>query len=182
MFSWFLFTSALLQLISLLLWTQSLNNLPLLHLHVAIGFVCLAWFYNTLLGEFISRRIIQVTTAVFVIFTVINSLFFQDIFTFNSYALTVECVLVLILSLSTYMLLLNNIVIEKRKETIKSVSWINSGLFIYYSCTLIIFYYGDIITMYLSPEFSRYTWILHSFFSVVMYTCFIIGLWKRTAR
>jgi hypothetical protein len=77
------------------------------------------------------------------------------------------------------MLLLNDTVKERRKQDIPSLHWINSGLFIYYSSNLLIFYFGALITHALSKQLNRYTWMLHSFFSIVMYTCFFIGLWKR---
>src|SRR4051812_35471921 len=74
-FSWFLFLSGLVQLVSVILWWYNINNMPLLHLYVAAGFVCLAWFYKTVLGDFIDRRIIPGITLIFLVFTIFNSLF-----------------------------------------------------------------------------------------------------------
>jgi hypothetical protein len=177
-FFWFLFLSGVIQLISSALWFSSKNNLPLLHLYVAVGFVCLAWFYSAVLKDFINRKIIRGTTLLFIIFTLVNSIFFQNIYTYNSYALTVESILVIILSLFTYMVLLNDIVKEKRKNTIKSLNWINSGLFIYYTSSLLIFYFGEVIQTF-SRDFNIYIGVLHTFFLLVMYSCFFVGLWKR---
>jgi hypothetical protein len=178
-FSWFLFFSGFIQLISTILWFQRINNLPLLHLYVAGGFVCLAWFYSAVLRDFINHKIIWGIALLFSIFTIANSLFIQNIFTFNSNALTVESVLVITLSLFTYIVLLNDIVKEKRKELINSLNWINSGLFIYYTSSLLIFYFGDFFTKQFSVYYNQYTWMFHTFFSVVMYSCFFVGLWKR---
>jgi hypothetical protein len=178
-FVWFLFLSGFIELISRILWSQRTNNLPLLHLYTAGGFVCLAWFYSAVLKDFVSQKIIWVTTLLFLVFTLINSLFIQNIYTFNSYALTVESVLIIILSLFTYMVLLNDIVREKRKHLIKSLNWINSGLFIYYTSSLLIFYFGDLFTKQFPVYLNQYTWVLHALFSLVMYSCFFVGLWKR---
>ena len=178
-FSWFLFVSGIIQIASLVFWFLGKNNFGLLHLYVALGFICLAWFYNTVLGDFINKKIIWVGATVFLLFTCINSLFIQKTSSFNSNALTVECVLVIILSLSTYMFLLNDIVKEKRRDLIKSLNWINSGLFIYYLSSLLIFYFGDAVTRFFPAHINRYIWVLHSFFSIVMYCCFFVGLWKR---
>lgn len=153
--------------------------MPLLHVYVAGGFFCLALFYKTVLHDFISEKIIWGMIISFFLFTFSNSLFVQNIFTYNSNALTVESVLVIILSLFTFILLLNDIVRETRPRLIKSLNWINSGLFIYYSSSLLIFYFGDIITVFSSSDLVKYIWVLHSFFSMVMYTCFFVGLWKR---
>lgn len=156
------------------------NNMPLLHVYVAAGFTCLAWFYKTILNRFINAKIIWSVAILFLLFTVINSLFFEDILTFNSNALTVESILIIILALFTFTFFLNDIVKETGGHDIKSLSWINSGLFIYHSSSLLIFYFGAVITHTFSKNLNLYTWIFHSFFSMVMYTCFFIGLWKRS--
>lgn len=181
-FSFFLFLSGIIQLVSLILWFNRQNNLPLLHVYVAAGFVCLAWFYRIMLSDFINSRIIWTIALVFLGFTICNSLFIQKISTFNSYALTVECILVVTLSLSTYLLFLNLAAAGNSKENTRSLGWINTGLFIYYSSTLIIFYSGHVLMDRFPLFLNRYTWVLHSFFSVIMYICFFIGLWKRSAK
>lgn len=179
-FSWFIFLSGMIQFLSLGCWFASKNNMPLLHLYVAAGFVCLAWFYATLLKGFINTRIIWSVAVLFLLFTTLNSLFIQDIFTFNSYALTIESILIIILALFTYMFFLNDFVKETRGHDIKSLNWINSGLFIYYSSSLLIFYFGAGIIRAFPRTLNLQTWVLHAFFSTVMYTCFLIGLWKRS--
>jgi hypothetical protein len=179
-FSWYIFLSGIIQFASLFFWFVSKNNMPLLHLYVAAGFVCLAWFYATLLKGFINVKIIWCVVILFLLFTTINSLFIQDIFTFNSYALTVESILIIILGLFTYMFFLNDFVKETSGRDIKSLSWINSGLFIYYSSSLLIFYFGAAITYAFSRTHNLQAWMFHSLFSIVMYTCFFIGLWKRS--
>ena len=176
LFSLFLFLSALIQLTALTLALNRINNLPLLHIYVAAGFLLLALFYKKVLTNFIHSGIIWTITIAFLIYTVLNSIFIESFFTFNSTALAVESVLIVILSLSTYMVLMNDIVKEQRSSIIKSLSWINSGLFIYYCSSLIIFY----LTRSFPKSINNYTWILHSVFSIIMYICFIVGLSRRT--
>ena len=179
-FSWFVFLSGLVQFVSLAFWFVRKNNLPLLHFYVAAGFVCLAWFYKTVLKGFVDPVIIWVVTGVFLVFTIVNSLFFQPVLTFNSTALTVESILVVILALFTFIFFLNDIVRQTSGKDVRSLNWINSGLFIYYSSSLLIFYFGATFTRLFSANLNQYTWIFHSFFSMVMYTFFCIGLWKRS--
>ena len=154
--------------------------MPLLHLYVPVGFVLLAWFYASLLKDFIKTKIIWFTAILFLFFSITNTLFFQNVFTFNSNALTVECILVTIMALFLYIVFLNHIVKETVEYDIKSLNWINSGLFIYYSATLLIFYFGATIVHTFSETLNLYTWVLHSLLSVVMYTCFFISLCKRS--
>jgi hypothetical protein len=158
--------------------------MPLLHLYVAGGFFCLAMFYQNVLGGFINKGIIFGILISFLVFTAINSLFIQPIFTFNSYAIAVESVLVIILSLLTFIVMLEDIVKKQRKSLAKSLNWINSGLFIYYSSSLFIFYintflFKDQTFKNFTREFHLQTWELHAFFLFVANFCFFIGLWHR---
>ena len=177
-FSWFLFLSGIVQLVSVILWWFRYNNMPLLHLYVAAGFVCLAWFYKTVLRDFIDRRVINAIIGVFLVFTFINSLFFQSVLTFNSYALTLEAVFIIIFSLSTFILSKHEILKDVNLSTFRSINWINAGLFLFYTSDILLFYFGDAITDYFPAYMNRYTWVAHSFFSVIMYSCFFIGLWR----
>lgn len=179
-FSYYIFFSSIIQFISLAFWFIGKNNLPLLHLYVAGGFILLAWFYNTLLNSFINPRIIWSIAILFLFFTIANTIFFQGIYKFNSNALTVESVLIIIIALFTYIFFLNDIVKESTKHDIKSLNWINAGLFIYHSSTLIIFYFGTTIVQSFSRSLNQYTWVFNSFFSIVMYFCFFVGFWKRS--
>jgi len=178
-FAWFLFCSGMLQLVSLIHWFLEKNNLFILHFLVPIGFVFLAAFYRSVLKDFLHPMVLIVIASVFVVFSLINTLYFQPMLVFNSNALTVECVLLVILSLSTYTLLLNKTIINRDRTAFAGINWINSGLFIYHSSTLLIFYFGEYITSNIGLELSQYTWVAHSVFSVIMYFCFWKGLWNR---
>lgn len=182
LFAWFAFVSFLIQIASLILWFKHINNFFLLHAYVPLGFLSLSLFYAEVLKEYVNKKIILITAVLFTVFSVSNTLFIQPVNTFNSYALTLECILVIILSMSTYMLFLNDAVKESHALVLKSVNWINSGFFIYFSSAMVIFYLGDYFTRYFPAELNRYTWVLHSFFSVIMYFCFFVGLWKHPAR
>lgn len=178
----FILLSGAIELSSTALWYLKINNFPLLHLYVLAGFLILIIFFESILKGFISRKIFLVIGVSFTIYTIVNSVAFQTIYTFNSNALVVQAVLVIILSISTYILLLNDIVREQRVELIDSLNWINSGLFIYYTSSFLIFYFGDFLTKNFSPTINQYTWTLHTLFSTIMYICFFIGLWKRPRK
>ncbi len=179
LFSWFIFVSGIVQCISLTLWFFSINNLFLNHLFVPISSICIAIFYNELLSRFINSKVIWIVLVLFLLSTLINSLFIQPLTTFNSYALAIQCVLVVILSLATFLLLMNYGSHLTNETDVKSLNWINSGLFIYYASALILFYAGDIIIKSFSMEVNRYVWLSHSLFYIIMSTCFFTGLWKH---
>lgn len=178
-FSFFLFLSAAIQLASGIAWWCGMNNMPLLHLYVTGGFVCIALFYREVFKSVLHPHIMLFIAAGFLLFALFNAFPVEMLFRFNSKALTVESVLIIIFALSTFMLLLNeqseDILIPERKI----LNWINSGFFIYYSSSLLIFYFSDAMARMLPVYLNQNTWILHSFFSIIMYSCFIVALWKR---
>lgn len=178
LFSWFLFISGVIQAVSLVLWFQSINNLPLLHVYVAAGFISLALFYSHVLRDFIDPQLMYIFMAVFLVFTVLNSLFLQSVYTFNSYALTAEAVILIIFSISTLLLGQHEVTSENQRQGFASLNWINSGLLIFYTSDILIFYFGDSLIDLFPTYMNRYAWVTHSFFSAIMYSCFFIGLWK----
>lgn len=182
-FCHFLFLSALIQAASSALWYQKKNNLVLLHLYVAAGFWLLCRFYQSILDGFIHRNIIRTAAVTFLVFTVVNSLFIQPVTTFNSYALTVESIMADILALTTFTVMMEDTVKQKRQQIAASITWINSGLFIYFTSSLAIFqlqpYFDhDRSFQLFSREFNMQAWMLHAFFTLIMYACASIGLLK----
>jgi hypothetical protein len=178
-FTWFILLSGIIEASSRILWFNGKNNMPLLHLYVAGGFLCLSYFYRYLLKDFVNPKIIWIVQIAFTVFTLINSLFIQNVYTFNSYALTVESVILVIFSLTTYLLMMNDVVKKNHARIHKSVDWLNSGIFIYYASSLLIFHFGNMITILSPSALVDYTWVLHALFSVVMYCCFFVGLWNQ---
>lgn len=178
LFSWFLFISGVIQAASLVLWFLSKNNMPLLHVYVAAGFISLAIFYHHVLRDFIDRRLMVLLAGSFLGFTVLNSLFLQPVYTFNSYALTAESVIILIFAVSTLLLGQHEVTSENQRQGFASLNWINAGLLIFYTSDILIFYFGDSLIDFFPSYMNRYAWVAHSFFSAMMYGCFFIGIWK----
>lgn len=183
-FAWFVIFSGIIELFSKILWITKTNNMPLLHIYVAGGFYFLLLFYREVLKGFIEQRIMNGILILFMIFTTINSLFIQDIYSFNSYALTTESLLLIILSILTFMVMMNDVVKRRRESLAKSLTWINSGILIYYSSSLIIFIFAkffflDLSFKIFSQDFNLQTWMLHAFFANVMYVCFFAAIWNR---
>jgi len=179
-FTWYIFLTAVIQVPYTILAFNHKNNLFLLHLDVLLGFLILALFYRIILKEFLNTVIITVVAVLFSVFTVINSLAVQPYHSaINSYALTAQSVIVVILSITVFIVLLNDVVKEKQSGIRTSLNWINSGLFIYYASDLLIFYFSNFILNAYSGMINLYTWLANCFFLSVMYVFFIIGLWKH---
>lgn len=158
------------------------NNLAFSHLHVMVGMVLLTWFYSILLTPFISKKLFFGVGFSFVVLAILNALLWQPIFSFNTNTLTAESVLVVIFSLSTFILLLNDALNQHIRHIQTSLNWINSGLFVYYSGSLLLFYNGEIIMHVISQKWSEYTWMAHVLMSIILHLTILIGIWKSPRK
>lgn len=182
-FSGFLFLSVLIQIPSVILYLYEMNNMPLLHIYTLLGGYILIRFYRVLLKKYLATRVLSIVSGLFVLFAVIDSLFIEGIFTFNTIGLTVEAVIIVILALSTFNLLMQEKSKFQNKQLLKSISWINSGFFIYFSSNLLLYYFGDyLVSSTISISSFRIIWMLHSLFSITMYIFFFIALWKTPKK
>lgn len=182
-FSSFLFLSALIQLPSVCMYYFSVNNMPLLHIYTGLGGFILIHFYRAILSKYLSEQILKYLAIAFLVFSVVNVLFFQDINTFNTNVLTVQAVIIVTLSLSSFNLLLQESSLSENKSSLSTLMWINSGFFIYFSSSLLLYYFGDhLMKEYITFSSFRNVWTLHSLFSNVMYSFFFIGLWKQVKQ
>jgi len=175
----YLLVTGILYAISLFLWFLHINNLCILHVMVPLRFVCLVLVYKHILNGYVRWWLLYLLAVGFCVYSILNTLFREPWKTFNSDAMTSESVLMVILSLSTYVFLMDKRMTEHLKHFLRSVEWINAGVFIYYSSSLILMYFGVHIIQAINPELSRYTWIVHAILSIIMYYCFWRALWKR---
>jgi hypothetical protein len=178
-FSGFLFLSVFIQIPSLILYLLKINNMPLLHIYTMAGGYLIIHFYQELLKEYLTVTILKWVARLFVLFILFDSLFLENIFTFNPIGLSVEAVIIVILALSTFNLLLREKTEFQNKELRRSFNWINSGFFIYFCSNLLLHYFGDyLMHSPVSNTIFRNVWMLHSLFSITMYICFFTALWK----
>lgn len=174
----FVYFSFFCQSVALALWLNGLNNLWILHFNVPLAFALLGFFYMKIWKRYVHQFLIPSIIVFFLVFSLVNSLFFQDIYSFNSNALTVQSMLLVILSLASFGLLIRE-TSQKYMPITSSLSWMNSGIFIYYASSIVLFFFGDIIMTRSFPKSAgRMAWIPHSVFSTIMYICFLFGLWK----
>ncbi len=175
--SWYVVLSGIIQFSSQYLASLKENNMYLLHIFVPASFVCLSIFYQKVFRRFIHRNFLWWILGLFVVFSIVNSICWQGIKTFNSYALSLESVLLIIYALSLFTLLLNESVRNEKRGMLSSLRWINSGILIYYASGLLIFYFGAFLTRFSSENF-QISWLFHSFIYIVQFICISIGLWK----
>lgn len=178
----FIFISALAQGTSEVLAYHEMNNLPISHAYALLGFWPLMLFYRGILRPFIPNWWFAAMGYGFTLFAILNSIFWQPLNTFNSIALAAEALLLIIMSLSAFILSLNEEMNAHVLPKLKSLNLVNSGIFIYFSGNLILFYNGDVIMHAISTYWSKHTWLAPAVLTGILHTCLAIGLWKSPKK
>lgn len=174
--SYYMVLSVLALVTSFLCWKKSINNLPVNHLFTLLEFLILVWFYSKLLVGFISKKAFIVLTLFFTIFALIDSVFLESIFSFNTLGRSVEALIFIFLSFCWFIKLLNNEQILNSSES-KGISYIVGGFFIYFSGSIILFSFSTCINE-MTYSLSLNIWTIHTFLLVIMYLIMSLGLIK----
>jgi len=177
-FKLFLLFNAAIQSIQFVLSVLKHHNLFLLHIDVPIEFMLLTHFYYSALKQYLDKKIFFTLVVLFVTFSIANSIFIQNIDSFNSYALITESVIIIILSIFTFIVLLDPRSGMNNTPIGKTVRLINSGIFVNLSTTLLIYYFSNFLLNHFTKKIVNYIWIYNDLASVFMYACFIIAIFK----
>lgn len=181
-FKIYLLFNSLIQIAQLILSSLKLHNLFLLHIDVPVEFALLTYFYYSFLKLYLDRKIFFVLVILFVVFSIINSTFIQPIDTFNSHALVTEAIILIILSIITFIVLLDPRSGMNKASMGKVVTLINSGLLVNFFTTLLIYYFSNYLIKNVHKNIVNYIWMYNDLASVVMYTCFIIAIRKHVKQ
>jgi hypothetical protein len=171
----YVFLGGLIQVTSSYLNGHGKNNLWLLHLYTPLEFACIAWFYNQTLSGLANKFVILWIGFGFAVLSVLNTAFLQDSSTFNTYARSLEGLLVIAFCLSWYYKALVEMKIRKLQQD--PVFWINTGFLLYFSGTVLLFASSNYI-LNINHALNLYIWAFHAFFSILLYFFITIGLWK----
>ena len=171
----FICNSIFFELISTVMWYYKIPNLYLFHLYVLTEFFFISWFYYELFKRYISSKTIPLIFLFFIIFSLIDTFVWHNPFTFNSYAKTFECLIIVGYTVFYLYKTFDEFQDEDPSDT--PVFWINAGFLFYFSGCLFLFTFSNFILTQGKPM-GMITWALHAFFIVIMYSLISIGLWK----
>jgi hypothetical protein len=175
----FTLNSVIFEFISVFLWYYKLPNLYIFHIYVLSEFFFISWFYHKVFEKYLSPKIISSTFIVFIIFSLIDSFVLHNPFTFNSYAKTLECVIIVAYTVFYLYKTFDEFQDEDPSDT--PVFWINAGFLFYFSGCLFLFTFSNFILTQ-GKQMGMITWALHAFFNAIMNFLISIGLWKSDKK
>jgi len=155
------------------------NNLPLLHLYTLGEFILFSYFYMSLLNKPVQfKKMLWYFIIVGSVLVILNSIFFQSIYAFNTFAKTfVQITIIGYAVLYFYNLVENpNLSIAKSK----SLRLVNSAILIYYSGSLFIFMCGKFSLI--DVEGFVVFWAFNAILNFIFQLLILIGLWKAFFR
>lgn len=177
-FTGYLLLTGIVQLVALALWVVASNNMLLLHLYTPLGFALLVWFYRQVLAEYVRPVVGWMLTLLFVLFAIFNSVYLEGISVMNANALVVQAAMWIGFSLAAFYALWFSIGSAVSSVPYQAFYWINSGVFIYYTTSLVLFWNANSLWAY-SRALNQYSWAVHALVSTIMYGCFFVGIWKQ---
>lgn len=175
----FLILVLIVESISNILWRKKINNLPIYHFYTIIEFLLIIRIYWNTLSQLFSKRLLIGVSIIFVVLAVLNTMFFQSIYVFNSNITTLLSILVILFSLSFFYKTLKDVEYTALEKN--PMFWINSGFLIYFSSNLILFF----INNYLfegSTEASFLIWGLHAIVNIVLIIFYTIAVWVNPRK
>ncbi len=169
----------LVEVVSRILWYKKINNLPIYHFYTVIEFLLILNIYKEPLRKVFDVKYLVIIGVGFTGFAILNTIFFQDLFTFNSNVTTLMGLLVVVFALSYFYALLKEVKYSALETN--PMFWINSGFLIYFSSNLILFYMNNSLFKEVS-EASLILWGLHAIVNIVLTIFYTIALWVRPKK
>jgi hypothetical protein len=178
--SYYMVLSMLALVTSFLCWKKSINNLPITHFFTILEFLILIQFYSKLLEGFISKKNILLLTISFTTFAIIDSLFLENIFSFNTLGRSVEALIFIFLSFCWFIKLLNSDQ-ALNSATAKGISYIVGAFLIYFSGSVILFSFSKYINA-MAHSLSLNIWTIHTILLMMMYLIISLGIYKYKTK
>ena len=166
------------EVIANLLWYQFINNLAVYNSYALVNFNLLFLLYYYQFGSK-TKKFMVFVQILFNILAVLNTLFLQKTSIFNSNLTTSAALVLIACALAYFYKLLKEIKYQKLEKN--PLFWINSGVILYYSGSLILFLLGNVLA-YPSLEVALAAWGLNSFFNLLLNTAYSIALWIRSTK
>ena len=171
----YLLFDALVSIASSALVYHHLPNIPLYHFATIVDTVLLLYFFKKIVALRSWAGFLQTAMFLFPLIAVLNLLFLQPLFSFNSYMLSLKSILLIGLCF-LYWWQYEPVAGKAWKDI--PLNWIVSGLLLYFSSAFILFTFSDFLISVSSRSTFIVLWNIHAALSVIMFLLFAIGLRK----
>lgn len=176
---WYLIIATIANIVGVSLAVNNYNNMPVFHVFTVMEFLVFTLFFRYLADSQKAKKILSLFMVAFLLFGIVNAIYIQPIYTYNSISRSVESLLLIAFSLASFYRSLgeNNPTVKKTKNLI----WINIGIICYFSGALFLFIFSE----YIAKDASSYRigWIIHAVLvATFLYSMITVYLIKAKNR
>jgi hypothetical protein len=169
----YLLFDALVSIASSALAYHHVPNMPLYHFATMVDTVLLLYFFKLVFAAHSWAGYLTVPLFLFPSLGIVNMLFLQPLFSFNSYMLSLKTILIIVLCFF-YWWQYEPVAGKAWKDI--PLHWIVSGLLLYFSSAFLLFTFSDFLLSVSSRSTFIVLWNIHAGVSVMMFLLLAIGL------
>jgi len=158
--------------------SQNINNMPVAHVYTFLELILLSAFYMSIFRQGFFRYLITLLSMALLVFLAADTLLPGRIYRFNNNGKSLEALLFILCSVGYFISALDH-TDHKVTKSSRALTYINAGLLLYFSSSLILFIINTIDVRYVS--ISILVWDMHASFLLLMFVLFSRALWKYKA-
>jgi|JI10StandDraft_1071094.scaffolds.fasta_scaffold656717_2 hypothetical protein len=169
---WILIASFLADVLSLILIKNSISPTPLGNAYLLIQFSLLIYMFSHSKKK---KFILATIYSIYLIFYIINLVFFQSFFEFNTHSIVVSSLILMFISTHYLYKLLNELPIVYIDKL--PMLWVAFAVLFYYSGTFFLFLANNYLLKVFEDDYAL-LWTLHNLLNVTKNLLFAVALWQ----
>jgi hypothetical protein len=152
------------------------SNLFLFHFFTPVEYTLICLLYNEVLSGAVVRRAIRISIPVFIVTSVLFSLFVQRFRDNNSYIVIIECVLIICWTLFFF----REVLLYREADVLHRypLFWIGLGILVYFTETMVIDGLMDYMIKH-SMGLARRAYGISYMFKYLLFLSLTLGAWCR---
>jgi hypothetical protein len=172
-----LIVTLVLEIVSKVLWTLQMNNMPLFHLHTLMEFILITLFFSVIV-PFPSSRLVVLIVSVFVLLWSVPFVYdVSALLLYNSFSRSVASAVFILYALLFLLNSLKNTAVRDDKP----LRLIIFAILTYSVTSLLIFSSAKYIQS-LSMDLNKAVWSVHGFIMLLYNVLISVGLWRLQKR
>ena len=171
---WFLFLSALFEVMLEYTSHKGINNLAIGNSFTIVQYVCLSVVFYLAFSSQAIRKGIVAALICFTAFALLNLFFLQGIRQLNSWSLGLANLLLMLVALLFYYELFKEGKVQRLERY--PMFWVASAVLLYAAGCFFLFIFSN-YALAESKELLYAQWSIHSVINIVANLCYAIGLW-----
>jgi len=167
--TWYLCFALTINVIAVVLASRHTNNMPLLHFYTAGELVLVTLYFKHAFNDRKTDRWLNLIMIMYPVLCVVNFVFFQSIYSFNTYTRPLEALIIILLS-ALYFAWPNT------DRVTTAGRWVAGGFLLYFCSSFFQFIFSNVVSHYASKAQKSLIWNMHATFVLMMYVLFFVAI------